>query len=405
MQRGWAALAGFSLLACRPQPAPTEARDLHSATIDVTSPEGLHGQACVDIFNAPRLLAAAAFADQHGLLIGGYIENSEAPGGQLLMVDASGALVWQREIEFSLPVTAIVPWEQGYAILVPRLGPSSVLKVSRAGELSTLVEFENDADAPHPHTILAHEGRLLLAGERARDLWIGYLGEAGELETMIVEDPHGFRDSVVQLLASEDELVALARVGVANGVDFDLVAPDPSETHVISYTHTGRELARAILPSDGNQWSTMVGNAMVRGPTGNIVVAGHHGNIRERVEFRAWAAGVVGSEVEWMQWWSGPALPDDERPWAKLSVATRVGPEVLLAGHVQSPAGERRWHLRVDPATGAVHDEFIATERLDGNDGYRAAAVESPHVAWLIGDSHTSGTATLWACRVTDTSS
>ena len=86
-------------------------------------------------------------------------------------------------------------------------------------------------------------------------------------------------------------------------------------------------------------------------------------------------------------------------------MAARIGPEVLLAGHVESPAGERRWHLRVDPATGAVHDEFIAAEHLDGNDGYHAAAVESPHVAWLLGDSHTSDTATLWACRMKETGS
>jgi hypothetical protein len=395
------ALTVLSLSACRPPADPP-------ATIDVTSPEPLHAPAtpqnCVDIFSAWRLSGAAALADEHGLLIGGYFANNDEGGGQLLRVDASGALVWRREIESSSMVSAIVPWEQGYAILVHGR-PARVLTVSPAGELSTLAELGTEAKV---RTILAHEGRLWLAGSRAHDLWIGSLGEGGDIETLIVEDTYGFSDRVVQLLASEDELVALAHVGRSTGYELGAAYSEPFDTHVISLTHAGSELARAKLQSDGDQWSAMSGNAMVRGPSGNIVVAGYQGDV-SGYEFRAWAASVVGSEVQWLQWWSGPdwwSGSDDDRllDWslARLVVAARIGPDVLVAGGVGSLRGDRRWHLRIDPATGAMRDEFIAANSLERDDSYTAAAVESPHAVWLVGDWNASGSTTLWACRVTD---
>jgi hypothetical protein len=360
---------------------------------------------CIDVLSAPRLTSTAAFADEHGLLIGGYIDTPERPGAYLLRVDASGAIVWRRDFAFRFGVAAIVAWKDGHAVLLHGSTHSMVLGVSLAGEVTTIAELASEREAPLPHTMLEHEGRLLLAGERARDLWVGRLGEAGALETTIVEDGHGFGDSVVQLLASEDELVVLARVGLASGTDYDLVGADPSETHVISYSLAGDELGRARLSSD-DEGGTTVGVAMTRGQSGSIVVAGYRTLPRARgaVEVRAWAASVVGSEIEWLKSWAGPARPDAEPPFAMPSAAARVGPEVVLAGHVQTAGGGRRWHLRIDPATGELRDEHIGTEITAEEDGYRAAAIESDRAAWFVGDRHASwgGPSTLWACRLSD---
>lgn len=381
-------LGTLSLLACHPS-KPNQAPEHGPANVSTSDP------GCVELAFAPQLTSTAVFADEHALLVGGFIHAPPLqPGAYLVKLDDAGAIVWRQDFEYRFGVSAIIAWKHGYAALLPGSSHTQVLEVSEMGEVSTLVELAHGADAPLPHGLLEHKGRLLLAGERARDLWIGELGETGEIETIMVEDGRGFDDAVVQLLAVDDELVALARVGVASGTDYDLVGLDPSETHVISYTDTGAELGRAILSGRAER-STMVGAAMARGPSGNIIAVGYEG-LGDTAEVRAWAASVVGCEVNWLRRWSEPD------PQGQLSAAALVGPDVILAGHVRTLEGSRRWHVRADAVTGEVYDEYVGTEITAVEDGYRAAALGSPHAAWLVGDRRVVGSVSLWACRLTD---
>jgi hypothetical protein len=74
----------LSLFACRPA---TQIEEPPQASVDAA----LEG--CIDVFSAPRLTSTAAFADEQGLLIGGFVDTPRRPGAYLLKADASGAIV------------------------------------------------------------------------------------------------------------------------------------------------------------------------------------------------------------------------------------------------------------------------------------------------------------------------
>lgn len=75
----------LSLLACRPA---TQTEEQPQASVDPAA------RRCIDVvLNAPVLSSTAAFADEQGLLIGGFVDTPRRPGAYLLKADASGAIV------------------------------------------------------------------------------------------------------------------------------------------------------------------------------------------------------------------------------------------------------------------------------------------------------------------------